>query len=82
MTTSNTLKTVVLLGLLTALLVWGGQAAGGRNGLYLGLALAGVMNFVSYFWSEKIALAMSTAASVPSSNGCATAWNCPCRGCG
>jgi heat shock protein HtpX len=53
----NSLKTVLLLGLLTGLLVVGGGALAGRNGLYIGLALAVVMNFSSYFFSDKIALA-------------------------
>ena len=39
----------MLLGLMSALLLVGGQALGGRNGLYLGLLIAVVMNFFSYF---------------------------------
>ena len=54
----NTVKTVVLLGLLSGLLLVGGEALGGRNGLYMGLAFAVMMNFGSYFFSDKIALAM------------------------
>ena len=54
--TTNTVKTAALLGLLSALLVVGGGAIMGRNGLYVGLLLAGIMNFGSYFFSEKIAL--------------------------
>ncbi|HTM49530.1 MAG TPA: zinc metalloprotease HtpX [Bryobacteraceae bacterium] len=69
MTTSNTLKTVALLGLLSALLILGGQALAGRNGMYLGLAFAVLMNFGSYFFSEKIALASYNAQPVtPSEN--------------
>jgi heat shock protein HtpX len=64
MNTSNALKTVLLLGLLSGLLVIGGQAAGGRNGLYIGLALAVAMNFFSYFFSEKMALSMYQAQPV------------------
>src|ERR1700692_4645139 len=56
MTTTNTLKTVALLGLLSAILIVGGQALGGRGGMYVGLAFAVIMNFGSYFSSEKIAL--------------------------
>jgi heat shock protein HtpX len=52
----NTVKTVLLLGLLSAVLVLGGGMIGGQNGLYLGLGLAVVMNFSSYFFSDKIAL--------------------------
>jgi heat shock protein HtpX len=62
--TTNTLKTALLLGLLTALILFGGQALGGRQGLYFALVLAGVMNFVSYFFSEKIALASYSAQPV------------------
>ncbi len=53
----NAVKTALLLGLLSAILLVGGQAIAGRQGLYVGLALAVVMNFASYFFSDKIALA-------------------------
>ena len=62
--TTNSIKTVLLLGLLSGLLLVGGQALGGRNGLYIGLAMAGLMNFASYFWSDKIALSMYSAQPV------------------
>jgi len=52
----NTIKTAVLLALLSAVLIIGGGAISGRNGMYLGLTLAVVMNFSSYFFSDKIAL--------------------------
>ena len=61
---TNTLKTALLLGLLSAILLIGGEAIAGRNGLYYGLALAGLMNFGSYFFSDKIALAMYSAQPV------------------
>jgi heat shock protein HtpX len=64
MTTSNALKTVFLLGLLSALLLVAGQALGGRQGLYIGLFLAVVMNFSSYFFSDKIALKIYSAQPV------------------
>jgi heat shock protein HtpX len=57
----NTLKTAALLGLLSAVLIIGGGAIAGHNGMYMGLAIAVVMNFASYFFSDKIAL-MSYAA--------------------
>lgn len=60
----NSLKTALLLGLLTALLLVGGEAAGGRSGLYVGFLMALAMNFVSYFFSDKIALAMYSAQPV------------------
>jgi heat shock protein HtpX len=64
MHSGNALKTVLLLGLLSALLIWGGQALGGRNGIYIGLTLALVMNFAGYFFSDKIALATYSAQPV------------------
>ncbi len=60
----NTVKTVLLLGLLSGLLLFLGELFGGRNGLYMGLLLAIVMNFFSYFFSEKIALATYSAQPV------------------
>ena len=61
---SNTLKTFVLLAALTALLLLLGQALGGRSGLYFALVIALVMNSVGYWFSDKIALAMSRAREV------------------
>ncbi len=67
--TSNGIKTVLLLGLLSALLLLGGEALGGRQGLYMGLGMAVLMNFAGYFFSEKLALAMYSAQPVtPSEN--------------
>jgi len=60
----NTFKTAFLLTLLTLLLMFIGRAFGGQNGMVLALVLAGVMNFVSYFYSDKIALAMYRARPV------------------
>jgi heat shock protein HtpX len=60
----NTVKTAVLLGLLSGLLLVGGQAIAGRQGLYYGLGLAILMNFASYFFSEKIALMSYSAQPV------------------
>jgi heat shock protein HtpX len=60
----NALKTILLLGLLTGFLLVIGQYFGGQNGMILALIFAGVMNFVSYFFSDKIALAMYRARPV------------------
>lgn len=60
----NGMKTVMLLTLLTLLLVWGGAAIGGQSGMLMALMMAGVMNFVSYFFSDKIVLAMYRARQV------------------
>ena len=62
--TTNTLKTVLLLGLLTAVLLIGGQAVGGRQGLYIALFFAIAMNFSGYFFSDRIALSMYSAEAV------------------
>jgi heat shock protein HtpX len=61
---ANTFKTAFLLTLLTLLLMFIGRAFGGQNGMFLALAFAVVMNFVSYFYSDKIALAMYRAQPV------------------
>jgi len=60
----NTFKTAFLLTLLTLLLMFIGRAFGGQNGMILALIFAAVMNFVSYFYSDKIALAMYRAQPV------------------
>jgi heat shock protein HtpX len=60
----NTLKTTFLLALLTVLLVLAGGAIGGRGGMTFALIMAGVMNFVSYWFSDKIVLAMYGAQEV------------------
>ena len=60
----NNVKTVLLLGLLSGLLLAGGQAAGGRNGLVMGLVMAVGMNFFSYFFSDKLVLRMYRAQIV------------------
>jgi heat shock protein HtpX len=64
MTTINNLKTVFLLGLLSSVLLIGGQAIAGKQGLYIGLFMAVAMNFASYFFSDKIALSMYRAQPV------------------
>ncbi|MBD3355313.1 M48 family metalloprotease [Candidatus Woesearchaeota archaeon] len=60
----NQIKTVVLLGALTGLLLGAGQFLGGRQGLFIGLFFALVMNFGSYWFSDKIVLAMYRAKEV------------------
>ena len=61
MLNGNTIKTVILLGALTGLLILFGRLAFGPSGLIIGLGLAIVTNFASYFFSDKIALAMGGA---------------------
>src|SRR5579863_5001145 len=64
MTTKNTIKTVLLLGLLSAMLLFAGEVLAGRQGLYIGLVIAVVMNFSGYFFSDRIALASYSAQPV------------------
>ncbi|QLA16984.1 zinc metalloprotease HtpX [Desulfolutivibrio sulfoxidireducens] len=54
-------KTALLLGLLTALVLFIGQAMGGRSGLYVAFAFALIMNVGSYWFSDRIVLAMYRA---------------------
>ncbi|MCI0351841.1 MAG: zinc metalloprotease HtpX [Acidobacteriales bacterium] len=60
----NTFKTTLLLTAMTLLLLFIGDLLGGRNGLIFALVFAGVMNFVAYFFSDKIALAIYSAKPV------------------
>ena len=60
----NTLKTFVLMGVLTVALVLLGGYFGGEGGALMALVLAGAMNFVSYFFSDKIVLKMNRARVV------------------
>ena len=60
----NSLKTVLLLGLLSGLLLFGGEMIGGRTGLEYGLLIAVAMNFFSYFFSDRIALMSYSAKPI------------------
>ena len=60
----NSLKTAILLGALSGLLLLGGELVGGRGGLEMGLVLAVGMNFFSYFFAEKLSLMMYSAQPV------------------
>jgi heat shock protein HtpX len=61
---SNGLKTALLLGALSALLLVLGEILGGAQGLMVGLIFAVGTNFVSYWFSDKIVLAMYRATQV------------------
>jgi heat shock protein HtpX len=60
----NTFKTAFLLTALTLPLMFVGRIFGGQNGMLIALVFAAVLNFVSYFFSDKIALAMYRAKPV------------------
>lgn len=59
----NQIKTIILLGTLTALMLWFGSFWG-RSGLFVALVFVLLMNFVTYFFSDKIVLAMYRAKEV------------------
>jgi heat shock protein HtpX len=61
---ANLMKTGVLLAALTVLLVLIGGALGGQNGMVMAFFLAMVMNFGSYWFSDRIVLAMYRAQPV------------------
>jgi heat shock protein HtpX len=54
----NRIKTVLLLALMTAFLIVIGRVLGGRNGMYIAFVLAVLMNFFSYWFSDKLVLSM------------------------
>lgn len=60
----NQIKTVALLGLLSGLLVAIGYAIGGSGGALIGLVIAAVTNFFSWYSSDKIALAAYQAQPI------------------
>ena len=64
----NRLKTVALLAMLTALLLWMGESLGGRGGLIFALAFAVIMNFSAYWFSDKIVLRMYGAQPIEPSD--------------
>lgn len=61
---TSSLKTAALLGLLSALFLYLGQVLGGDQGLLIAFLFAAVMNFGSYWFSDKVVLAMYRAKEV------------------
>jgi heat shock protein HtpX len=60
----NAVKTAFFLGLLSALLIVLGNALGGRQGMVVALIFAAGMNFFSYWFSDRLVLAMHRAQPV------------------
>ncbi len=60
----NRFKTTLLLTLLTMLLVFMGGAIGGQGGMIIAFGMAAVMNFGSYWFSDKIVLKMYNAQEI------------------
>jgi heat shock protein HtpX len=54
----NQIKVVMLLSLLTALMLWIGQALAGQSGLIIALIFAGIMNLCTYWFSDRMVLRM------------------------
>jgi heat shock protein HtpX len=65
---SNTMKTTLLLGLMTVLIIFIGGAVGGQGGMIMAFFLAGIMNLGSYWFSHKIVLAMYRAKEIAPEN--------------
>ena len=64
----NTVKTALLLGALTGLLMLIGGLIGGKGGIYIAFVFAAILNFGSYWFSDKIVLKMYRAQEVSESS--------------
>ncbi|RMF83879.1 MAG: zinc metalloprotease HtpX [Nitrospirae bacterium] len=62
----NTLRTVILMALLTAVLMWAGEILGGRAGATIALLFAGVMNLGAYWFSDRVVIRMYRGREVTS----------------
>ncbi|MBF0290671.1 MAG: protease HtpX, partial [Nitrospinae bacterium] len=60
----NTFRTALLLTAMTLLFVFVGAALGGQSGMKIAFIMALVMNFFSYFYSDKLVLRMYNAREV------------------
>lgn len=60
----NTMKTFLLMGVLTIMLVFAGGLIGGKSGMTIALVMAFGMNFFSYWFSDKIVLKMYGAQPI------------------
>ncbi|MCA9364344.1 MAG: zinc metalloprotease HtpX [Candidatus Moranbacteria bacterium] len=61
----NQLKTTLLLGLLTGVLIGAGYWLGGSSGAIIAFAISAAMNIGSYWFSHKIVLSMYNAKEIP-----------------
>jgi len=68
MNMGNTVKTALLLGALTGLLMLIGGLIGGKGGVYIAFIFAVILNFGSYWFSDKIVLKMYKAQEVSESS--------------
>lgn len=60
----NTFKSTLLLVVLTLFLIFIGDRFGGRNGMVIAFVLSVIFNFATYFFSDKLALAMYRAQPI------------------
>ena len=60
----NQIKTAFLLGLMTLFIIFIGQMLGGKSGMMFAFVIAIAMNFMSYWYSDKIVLRMYHAREV------------------
>ena len=72
----NQFKTVMLLGLLTGLLLGVGFLVGGQQGLLIALIFSVLMNFGTYWFSDRIVLAMYRAKQITHSEAPDGTWIC------
>jgi heat shock protein HtpX len=61
---TSMIKTGILMAALTGVFLVAGQALGGQSGMTFALVMALAMNFFAYWFSDKMALAMSRAREV------------------
>ncbi|MFN7066109.1 MAG: M48 family metalloprotease, partial [Aquificaceae bacterium] len=59
------IRSVILLGVLTGLFLFVGNLIGGKVGMTIALLLAGIMNFIAFWFSDKIVLKMYGAKEIP-----------------
>jgi heat shock protein HtpX len=91
----NAIKTTLLLGVLSGILLFAGELIGGRNGVYTALVIAIGVNFFSYFFSDRMALSMYSAQPLTQTEhpeicnrlypivwGLSQKMGIPCRNCG
>jgi len=64
----NSIKTTLLLSIMTVLMVLMGSAVGGKAGMIFAFVMAAAMNFFSYWFSDKIVLRMYGAREVSASD--------------
>lgn len=59
------IRSVILLGVLTGLFLFIGNLVAGKVGMTIALLLAGIMNFIAFWFSDKIVLGMYGAREIP-----------------